>query len=331
MPSITDLPRETAFARFHEGFGQRFILTVDTEEEFNWNAPFQRSGHRLDHVGRLAKFQQFCEGLGVIPTYLMDYPIADSPRAAEILRGPMEAGLAEAGAQLHPWVNPPHDEPVNDFNSFAGNLPYALERAKLFQLRDRISRNFGVTPRIYRAGRYGLGPNTASILCEAGIAIDTSVRARFDYSSGGGRNYRDHPVHPYWIDTQCKLLELPLTTVFTGALRKQAGRIYPALWRMPRMRGIMARLKLMERVPLTPEGVTVREAIHATDVAVDKGLPLLVFSFHSPSLHPGSTPYVRDEADLDRLYDWWRGLFAHLAARGVRPTTVSEIMGSVEL
>lgn len=330
MPSITDLPPETAFVQFHEDFGQRFILTVDTEEEFNWDAPFQRSGHGLEHVGRLAKFQQFCEGMGVVPTYLIDYPIADSALAAEILRGPMEAGLAEAGAQLHPWVNPPHEEAINDFNSFAGNLPYTLERAKLLQLCDRISGNFGVTPQIYRAGRYGLGPNTANILREAGIAIDTSIRARFDYSSGGGRNYRDHPIHPYWIDEERNLLELPLTTIFTGALRKSAGSIYPALWRLPQMRGIMARLKLMERVPLTPEGVTAEEAIQAANVAVEEGIPLLVFSFHSPSLRPGNTPYVRDEADLDRLYEWWRSLFGHLAKRNVRPTTVSEIMRSVK-
>lgn len=331
MPAITDLPHSSAFAQFDEGFGQRFLLTVDTEEEFNWDAPFQRSGHRLEHVERLAKFQRFCEGLGVAPVYLIDYPIADSALASQILRGPIEAGLAEAGVQLHPWVNPPHEETVTDFNSFVGNLPYELERAKLFRLRDAIISNFGAQPRIYRAGRYGLGPNTARILREAGIAIDTSVRARFDYSANGGRNYRDHPVHPYWIDAGRSLLELPLSTIFTGALRRHGARIYPTLWRWPRMRGVMARLKLMERVPLTPEGVTVDEAIQAADVALADGLPLLVFSFHSPSLQPGNTPYVRDEADLDRLYDWWRGLFSHLEKRGVRPTTVAEIMASARL
>jgi hypothetical protein len=330
MPSITDIPDKSAFAQFRQGFGQRFILTIDTEEEFNWNAPFQRNGHRLDHVGRLAKFQQFCEGMGIIPVYLIDYPVAASSLAAEILSGPMKAGLAEAGAQLHPWVNPPHQESVNDFNSFAGNLPYTLEKEKLILLRDTIAGNFGVMPHIYRAGRYGLGPNTAGILRQAGIVIDTSVRARFDYSSSGGRNYRDHPVHPYWIDSERQLLELPLTTVFTGALRRQAAGIYPALWRLPRMRGVMARLKLMERIPLTPEGITMEEAIQAANAAVADSLPILVFSFHSPSLQPGNTPYVRDEADLDRLYDWWRGLFAHLATRGVRPTSVAEIMASVE-
>ena len=36
------------------------------------------------------------------------------------------------------------------------------------------------------------------------------------------------------------------------------------------------------------------------------------------------------EADLDALYDWFRGVYAYLDTRGVRPTTVEEIMASVD-
>ena len=53
-----------------------------------------------------------------------------------------------------------------------------------------------------------------------------------------------------------------------------------------------------------------------------------MFSFHSPSLEPGHTPYVRNEADLDHLYDWWRRVFAYLELRGVRPVTVREVAGA---
>ena len=44
-------------------------------------------------------------------------------------------------------------------------------------LRDAIEKSFGVPPRIYRAGRYGVSPETAAILSEGGIAIDTECRA----------------------------------------------------------------------------------------------------------------------------------------------------------
>lgn len=316
---------------FAPGFGRRFIVTVDTEEEFDWGKPLQREGHTLASVPRLRKFQQFCESAGVVPVYLIDYPIATSPAAVEALGDAVAAGRAEVGIQLHPWVSPPHDEEVTQVNSFAGNLPEALEREKLLRLRDAIEQNFGAVPQIYRAGRYGVGPNTAKILSEASVAIDTSVRALFDYGAGGGVDFRDHPLTPYWLDRSGGLLELPLTTVFWGPLRNAGPWLYPRLWRAPRVRGALSRLGLLERIPLTPEGVSAEEAIRAIDIAIDDGLPVLVFSFHSPSLAPGYSPYVRDEEQLDALYDWWRQAFAYLAQREVRPASVAEIMAAVEL
>ncbi len=328
---ITDLPQSRDLVRFKPGFGQRFVLTVDTEEEFDWGKPLNRTGHSIHSIPRLAKFQQFCEGMGVVPIYLVDYPIATSPMAAEILREPLATGRAEIGVQLHPWVSPPHDEDVTEFNSFAGNLTAELEREKFKRLRDTIQQNFQSTPLIYRAGRYGVGPNTADILSDCAIAIDTSVRARFDYSSTGGPNFRDHPVVPYWIDQGAGLMELPLTTVYWGMLRRQGHWLYPKMWRVPQLRGALARIGMLERIPLTPEGVTLDEVIRGIDMAVDDGLPVLMFSFHSPSLAPGYTPYVRSEEDLDGFYDWWRKVFAYLAQRGVRPSSVKDIMESVEL
>ncbi len=336
MPSLpgTNLlqpPSTDALARFDEGFGQRFIVTVDTEEEFDWNAPLDRHRHGTLSVPALQTFQQFCEEFGVVPIYLIDYPVANSPLAPQAIGDAVSAGRAEVGVQLHPWVSPPFDEVVSEFNSYAGNLPYELEREKFARLHARIVEAFGTAPRIYRAGRYGLGPQTAGILHEFGIAIDTSVRARFDYSSSGGPNYRQHPLHPYWTDAGRQLLELPLTTVYWGPLRQFGNSIYPALWRLPQLRGALARSGLLERIPLTPEGVTVEEALRGVDVAIDMGLPVLVFSFHSPSLAPGHTPYVRNPRDLDALYDWWRTLFGHLARRGVKPGNVANILSSVTL
>ncbi|WP_340586520.1 polysaccharide deacetylase family protein [Erythrobacter alti] len=329
MRSLLDLPPVGSEARFRDRI-PRFLLTVDTEEEFDWDKPLTRDTHGTDHVGRLAKFQEFCERQKVVPVYLVDWPIANARLAAEILGEPLANGRAEIGVQLHPWVNPPFDEEVTQENSFAGNLPRELEATKFGKLRETIEKNFGVAPLIYRAGRYGAGPYTAEILAEHGLAMDSSVRPKFDYSAAGGPDYREHPIRPYWVDDEHTLLELPLTTTFWGMLRKQGAYIYPRLWRTPAVRGVLARLGLLERVPLTPEGVSVDEAIRGIDIALDEGVPLLNFSFHSPSLRPGNTPYVRNEQDLDDLYDWWRRIFAYLEQRGVKPSSVRDVMHSVE-
>ncbi len=327
---ITEPPPPHRAARFAPGFGTRSLLTVDTEEEFGWSGPFTRTEHGLSHVTRIARFQEFCEGLGVTPVYLVDWPIATSPHAVDVIGGAVRAGRAEVGIQLHPWVNPPFEEELNERNSYAGNLPPALERAKFIRLRDRITEAFGAAPLIYRAGRYGLGPESAALLKSAGVPIDSSVRSGFDYRGGHGPDYSGHPLTPYWVDGDQRLLELPLTTVYWGMLRRQGRWVHPWLGRIPKLRGLFSRLGLLERIALTPEGVTSEEAVRGIDMALDDRLPLLVLSFHSPSLAPGHTPYVRSEADLDRLYDWFRRVYAYLALRQVAPTSLTEIMAAAE-
>ncbi len=324
-PDIRELPEPADFVVFTQGFGPRFVVTVDTEEEFDWTKPFDRFGHGLTHLAALAQFQDFCENLGIAPVYLIDYPVACDPRIVDLLGPAVASGRAEIGVQLHPWVNPPHDEVTNTHNSYAGNLPAPLERAKFDTLRRQLETTFRQPALIYRAGRYGVGAHTARILADGGISIDSSVRPRFDYSHAGGPNFRDHPASPWWIDRAAGLFELPLTTVYCGLLRRFGDRLYHALLRVPRLPGVFARLGLLERVPLTPEGTTIREARRAIDAALADNLPVLTLSFHSPSLAPGNTPYVNDAQDLDRLYDWWRAVFAHLHARGVRPARLSAI------
>ncbi|HMO68235.1 MAG TPA: WalW protein, partial [Novosphingobium sp.] len=165
---ILAAPARPDLVRFAEGFGPRFILTVDTEEEFDWSAPLDRDSHSVVTVPALAKFQQFCEGFGVNPLYLVDYPVATSGAAGEALGEAVRAGRCEIGLQLHPWVNPPLIEDLTPRNSFAGNLPPDLERDKVMALRDAVLTSFGAQPVAYRAGRYGAGPQTARILREAG-------------------------------------------------------------------------------------------------------------------------------------------------------------------
>jgi hypothetical protein len=304
--------------------GPRFVVTVDTEEEFDWTAPFSRDGYGLSHIAYIPRFQGLCDETGVKPCYLIDYPITQNDEAAELLGGYAASDQAEIGVQLHPWVNPPFSEQISVHNSFACNLPPELEREKLGRLYAAIVERIGVRPDAYRAGRYGIGPETPAMLTELGIAIDTSTRPRFDYSVQGGPNYARHPVMPYWL-IPYKLLELPLTTVFSGALRGAGDAIFESWFSSVTARAFLARSNMLERISLTPEGIPLQRALLAIDLALAEGLPILNLSFHSPSLAPGHTPYVRTDEDLEAFYLWWRAVLAHLKQRGVRATTMAEI------
>ncbi|HEX8445929.1 MAG TPA: WalW protein, partial [Sphingomonas sp.] len=258
---------------------------------------------------------------GIVPTYLVDYPVVDTPASADAMRAMVETGACEIGTQLHPWVNPPHEELVSPGNSFVGNLPRALERAKLHALTTQIELATGVRPVIYRAGRYGIGPNTADLLVEAGYRLDVSVRALFDYSDQTGPDFSRHPIRPWWIART--LLEVPLTAGFTGTLRRWRG-----LHRQNLLRGPLARLGLLNRVALTPEGMPQVEALALIDRLVDAGIMLFSLSFHTPSVVPGHTPYVRDQADLAAFWRWWNAVFDRFAQHGVLPATASEILAA---
>lgn len=317
-------------ALFAPGFGRRVMLTIDTEEEFDWSAPFSRGATGTGHTVRFAAFQALCEEIGAHPVWLVDWPIAHDPVACDVLGAAARAGRADIGIHLHPWINPPFAEEVNARNSYAGNLDPALEAEKFARLKDRIERAFGVTPAIYRAGRYGFGPHTGDLLKAHGIALDTSMRPLFDYRADGGPDYRDHPAHPWWLDGERTLLELPVTSVHAGALARFGPRLQRAAQRIPAAPALLARTRLCERIALTPEGVGVAEALRGIDAAIAADLPLLVLSFHSPSLAPGHTPYVASQAGVRALHDWLRAIHAYLDAAGVRPARVADVIAAAQ-
>ncbi len=304
-----------------------FIVTVDTEEEFDWNSGFTRDRHGLEHLHKMAPFQALCEGQGVKPVYLVDYPVANDGFGAELFGNWAKRGVAEIGLQLHPWVNPPFDEEVSTYNSYACNLPPELERAKLCALYEIVEQRIGVAAISYRAGRYGAGARTPSFLTELGVKVDSSVRSLFDYRRQGGPNYARCPLTPYWVQ-KGKLLELPVTSVFGGALRSIGPLLFDRAFESETMRALLARGGMLERIALTPEGIPLSKALEAIDLALEAALPVLTFSFHSPSLAAGHTPYVRCEQELETFYIWWEEVFAHLRKRNVAPSSIAAIAGA---
>lgn len=312
-----------------ETFGTRFMLFVDTEEEFDWNAPFSRNGHGVTAIEGMARGQAYFARAGVRPIYVTDYPVVDDDAAAAMMAQWVSDDAADIGAHLHPWVNPPDVEEVSAVNSYVGFLPEAIESAKLEALCSRIEQRFGARPIAYRAGRYGIGPNSARLLEKAGFRLDTSVRSRFDYRGQHGPDFRGLPQNPYWAAPGRTLIELPLSTAFTGYLRAGGESLYQRMQGMGLLVGVMARARMLSRVPLTPEGVTAVEAVTAIDALIEEGVRVLNFSFHSPTLEPGHTPYVRTEADRSAFYGWWDMVLNHLAKRGVESASLDQLLAAV--
>lgn len=327
--NLLEAPAKSRRVTLGDGEKPRFWVTIDTEEDFDWTAPFSRDDYRLDSVPALAECQRYFAAAGVAPAYLVDWPIVQDDSAVDILGEALADGKCEVGAQLHPWVTPPHTEVISTRNSYTGNLPVALQREKMTILRNGIAERFGVAPISYRAGRYGLGAETAQMLIELGYRCDTSVRSGFDYRPGHGPDYLSAPLEPWWVQAGAgDLLEVPVTTVFGGLFRGMGRSLYRHS--SSGQHAILARLGLVERIALTPEGIPAAKACRAIDIALAARLPILTFSFHSPSLAPGNTPYVRSDDDLKTFYRWWDIVLGHLAKLGIAPTTSAEIVAMAE-
>ncbi len=311
--------------RFPADFGNRFTLFIYIQQTFSKDDQVQGAGEAIAH---LPEFQRMAEAHGVIPTYLLNYTMAMSGVVQDILGPIAQAGHCVIGAQLQPWLTPPFQEELIAENSYPGNLPLALERAKLESLTDAIGSYFDQRPLIYRAGRYGVGPNTAQLLSQAGYRMDVSIRPRFDYRADGGPDFRRYDARPFWAGPQHMLLALPVGATYTGLLRRAGGALQDRAQRRPSLGGALARSKALSRVALTPEDVPLADAKEAVRVMLGDGIQMLNFAMHSPSLSPGHSPYVRNSADLNAFYRWWEDMFGFLAQNNVRPIAADAIIAA---
>ena len=289
------------------------VVVIHTEEEFDWSKPHDRNATGVTHIRHIDQAQRVFDEFGIVPNYVVDYPIATQPEAFGPLKVYADDRRALIGAHLHPWVSPPFDEELNARNSYPGNLPRALEQEKLSLLTDKITAAFGTPPRTYLAGRYGFGPHTGEILEDLGYEVDISAAASIDYSADGGPDYSEYTSEPYWIGNSHRLLGLPGSGGYVGLLRAGATPLYRRLTsptlRRARISGAVARLRLLERIRLSPEDYSEPEMRRLTKTLLADGVRVFVFSFHSPSVMPGGTPYVRTDADLQRFLDKCRRYF----------------------
>lgn len=296
-----DLPRDTP---------PQLIVVVDTEEEFDWNAkadPKQTSVQAMAHIDRA---QSIFNDYGICPCYVIDFPVVSQETGTALLKSYHDAGQCEIGAHLHPWVNPPVREPITARNTYPGNLSPELERGKLMHLRNTIGDVFGRMPTAYKAGRYGFGPNTESILSELGFEVDLSVSPPIDHRADGGPDYSRYDTRPFWFGST-PLLEIPTTGAFVGWAHGMARPLFNTASRLKRLKapGILSRLSAVDRLMLSPEGFSSEEHIKLTRFLIKQGVRTFTWSFHSPSVVPGNTDYVRDQAQLDRFLDTFRTYF----------------------
>jgi glycosyltransferase involved in cell wall biosynthesis len=286
----------------------RLVVTVDAEEEFDWRVPFSRDSCSVRSMRSQFIAHRIFEKYKCVPTYMVDFPVATQPEGRAPLLELLQSHMCEIGAQLHPWINPPFMENISAINSYPGNLPQELELAKLQRLTAEIDAAFRVTPRIYRAGRYGFGMHTAAILKDLGYLADSSFLPFWDVPITNGQPLRGLRSEPHWLDEDKSLFELPISAAVVGRAASLSPRLRSLMFGPQSaalgLPSLLARTGVLERIKLTPEGIKFSEAKSLVLHLLSRGQTDFVMTYHSPSLEVGNTPYVRTEKQREEFLRW---------------------------
>ncbi len=306
----------------------KFFITIDTEEDL-WDH-YQARDNPVSNIDHIPYLQKIFDEFDAIPTYLINYPVVTDDNSKRILGKILESGKCEIGTHCHPWNTPPYEEVLNERNSMMCNLPVDVLRRKLTILHEEISNFIGKPPICFRAGRWGFSNACAQILNELKYQIDTSVSPFMDWSLHFGPDFSYAPFTEYRFSSEDilikapsgRILEIPPTIGFLQKDFSKCNRIRSLFLKPPfsnfHILGILERLKLLNRRWLSPELISSQDMIQLSKIFIQSGAAFLNMSFHSTTMLPGCTPFVRNKEDLQAFLEKIRNVLVFAKESGVQ-------------
>jgi hypothetical protein len=310
----------------------KLIITVDTEED-DWGY-MHRPAYSVENIRKIPLLQQMFDEYGMLPTYLITYPVATSETSVGLMREIAESGRCEIGTHCHPWSTPPFEEEMTEKNSMLCNLPADLTYRKIETLHNVITKHFPIRPTSFRSGRWGYGPGVGAALDRLGYKVDTSVTALTNWRASEGPDFSHFFPDAYYFKAEAieraeptgRLLQVPATVGFLQPDFKRANALFAHLESLPALRlvGIFDRLGWCNKIALSPEQSTGEEMIALLRTLIRKKMPLVNLFFHSPTLSPGLTSFVRTEADRVDFLGRLRAVLQFAKEAGVEPLRLSD-------
>jgi len=269
----------------------QFILSVDTEEEWDWSGPFPDKNFSVDNVFEIPAFQLYCQELSIKPTYLVDHAVSNNVESAAILRE-LPSKHCEIGAHLHPWVNPPFTEKTTEFLSHVINLPIDIVEAKLDELISSIQTNIGVKPTSFRTGRWGVNGAVIELLAKYQFEVDSSIYPLYhnDYFT-----CETAPIKQYYpslantnIHDKKQKHKIPVSCGFNRSNYSLAQKMHRLFETRPfswlKMNGVLWHTLLLRKIYLSPELCTSKDMNRLIDNKLKNDDSCFHMYLHSSSL-----------------------------------------------
>lgn len=296
-----------------------FIITIDTEGDNLWSKPDLVTTRNSNYLPR---FQALCESLGLRPTYLVNYEMAECPVFREFGNSALEKDTAEIGMHLHAWNSPPIVPLTDDDNMHQPYLveyPEEIMRDKINRITDILEDNFSMKMTSARSGRWAFNETYARLLNDRGYLVDCSVtphvswrRYPGDPRGNGGTDYDAFPEKSYFIDLDdisrkgdSNLLEVPVTIRIPPPWQNSLFSCFgkgSIPWK------ILNRLFTHERW-LRPNGKNLNLMIGLLKQVMEEDTDYVQFMMHSPELMPGGSPTFPRKDGIEKLYSDLERLF----------------------
>ncbi len=317
----------------------KLVVTVDVEEDQWGIVPHAQATAR--NVYRLPRLQKVLNEFGIIPTYLLTYPVVRDPCAVGILRAILDAGECEIGMHCHPWNTPPYEERLSNHNSMLCNLPPTLQFDKLQRLHEAIENHLEIAPVAFRSGRWGFDAGVARNIVRLGYRLDTSVTPYTSWAQASGPDFSDVSPRPYTftqglrngLDSNGRLAEIPATIGYLHGEFQACARLIQRLNRAPlggfKLGSLLSRLRLLRKVWLSPEMETPAMMMQLVRQMRSQGYEWLNLVFHSSALLGGCGPFVRTKDDEPRFLNNLQRFLRLASQAGVQPVPLSQAAGSL--
>ncbi len=280
----------------------KLIVTVDTEEQFDWSS-FEQINYTICDPNDLKPFQRLCAERSIKPVYFLTYPLLKDEKVSAYFRTLFDSGQADTGLHLHQWVTPPNMSFTGEYFSFQKNLPSELHTDKLAILAAAFESAFGERAISHRAGRYGIACEDYQLLSDIGVSMDFSPSVAFDFSSAGGPDFSGYANQPFSVSGKNGKV---FVTPVSGAKAIRGTRVFPsrAGYKPGFARSVQERLGTqLQPMRLSPEGAGLKDLQALTKRLIADGSPILTFTLHSTSLTPGANDYARSRSDVDRTLE----------------------------
>ncbi len=273
-----------------------FLITIDTEGDNLWEQPREIT---TKNAAFLPRFQSLCERYGFKPTYLTNYEMAKSYQFVEFGKDVQRRGTGEIGMHLHAWNSPPLISLTNDdFKSqpFLIDYPKSVMREKIAVMTDLLEERFETKMLSHRAGRWSFNDIYAQLLIEHGYCVDCSVTPHISWQDIGGTDFSSYPEHAYFVDSENKLLELPMTI-----MKYDRSSLIQTLSKLPQIgRGVRHFCPTITW--LSPSRRNLKAILALVQQAVSEKRPYIEFMLHSSELMPGGSPSFVNQRQIETLY-----------------------------